>query len=115
MSCKLAIEDLNLYYGDFHALKSINMEIQPNEITAFIGPSGCGNALPAKIQMHRKSGALILLNLFDSLGNIVECRYIKKFNFTLVYASRKVRINWKLCIIRNFKFVKDSFKLPQKF
>lgn len=42
MSCKLAIEDLNLYYGDFHALKSINMEIQPNEITAFIGPSGCG-------------------------------------------------------------------------
>ena len=29
MSCKLAIEDLNLYYGDFHALKSINMEIQP--------------------------------------------------------------------------------------
>ena len=44
MSCKLAIEDLNLYYGDFHALKSINMEIQPNEITAFIGPSGCGKS-----------------------------------------------------------------------
>lgn len=40
MSCKLAIEDLNLYYGDFHALKSNHMEIQPNEITAFIGPSG---------------------------------------------------------------------------
>ena len=44
MSCKLAIEDLNLYYGDFHALKSIHMEIQPNEITAFIGPSGCGKS-----------------------------------------------------------------------
>lgn len=44
MSCKLAIEDLNLYYGDFHALKSIHMEIQPNEITAFIGSSGCGKS-----------------------------------------------------------------------
>ena len=44
MSCKLAIEDLNLYYGDFHALKSIHMEIRPNEITAFIGPSGCGKS-----------------------------------------------------------------------
>ena len=44
MSCKLAIEDLNLYYGDFHALKSIHMEIQPNEITAFIRPSGCGKS-----------------------------------------------------------------------
>ena len=47
MSCKLAIEDLNLYYGDFHALKSIHMEIQPNEITAFIGPSGCGKSTTA--------------------------------------------------------------------
>ena len=49
MSCKLAIEDLNLYYGDFHALKSINMEIQPNEITAFIGPSGCGKSTLLKV------------------------------------------------------------------
>ena len=49
MSCKLAIEDLNLYYGDFHALKSIHMEIQPNEITAFIGPSGCGKSHAAEI------------------------------------------------------------------
>ena len=36
MSCKLAIEDLNLYYGDFHALHGINMQVKPNEITAFI-------------------------------------------------------------------------------
>lgn len=39
---KFNIGNMNLYYGDFHALKDINMEIQANEITAFIGPSGCG-------------------------------------------------------------------------
>ena len=36
------IKDLNLHYGDFHALKDVNMNIPQNEITAFIGPSGCG-------------------------------------------------------------------------
>lgn len=41
---KLEIKDLNLYYGDFHALKGIQMDIPNNEITAFIGPSGCGKS-----------------------------------------------------------------------
>lgn len=41
---KFDIKDLNLYYGDFHALHGINMQIKPNEITAFIGPSGCGKS-----------------------------------------------------------------------
>ena len=41
---KFNVKDLNLYYGDFHALKNINMEIPANEITAFIGPSGCGKS-----------------------------------------------------------------------
>lgn len=41
---KFTIENLDLYYGDFQALKSINIAIQPNEITAFIGPSGCGKS-----------------------------------------------------------------------
>ena len=41
---KLSIENLNLYYGDFHALKNINMEIEAGKITAFIGPSGCGKS-----------------------------------------------------------------------
>ena len=44
MSTKFSVSDLNLYYGNFHALKSINMEIPENEITAFIGPSGCGKS-----------------------------------------------------------------------
>lgn len=41
---KFTIKDLNLHYGQFHALKSINMEIENNRVTAFIGPSGCGKS-----------------------------------------------------------------------
>ncbi|MFA6782132.1 MAG: phosphate ABC transporter ATP-binding protein, partial [Sedimentibacter sp.] len=41
---KLKIENVDLYYGEFQALKNINMNIQENEITAFIGPSGCGKS-----------------------------------------------------------------------
>ena len=35
-------ENLNLYYGENHALKDINIEIPEHQITALIGPSGCG-------------------------------------------------------------------------
>ena len=41
---KFTINDLNLYYGDFHALKSVDLHLPAKEITAFIGPSGCGKS-----------------------------------------------------------------------
>lgn len=41
---KIAVQDLNLYYGENHALKDIQMKISENAITAFIGPSGCGKS-----------------------------------------------------------------------
>lgn len=41
---KFSIENLDLNYSEFHALKDINLEIPQNEITAFIGPSGCGKS-----------------------------------------------------------------------
>ncbi len=41
---KIKIQNVNLYYDDFHALKDINMNIAEKEITAFIGPSGCGKS-----------------------------------------------------------------------
>ena len=41
---KIKIENLELYYGNFHALKNVSMEIPEKEITAFIGPSGCGKS-----------------------------------------------------------------------
>ena len=58
---KLTIQNLDLYYGDFHALKSVNLNIPAKEITAFIGPSGCG-----------KSTLLKSLNRMNDL--VKDCR-----------------------------------------
>lgn len=41
---KMKVEDLNLYYGSFHALKDISLPVPEHKITAFIGPSGCGKS-----------------------------------------------------------------------
>jgi phosphate transport system ATP-binding protein len=41
---KLAVRDLNFYYGKFHALRDINLVIPEKKVTAFIGPSGCGKS-----------------------------------------------------------------------
>ena len=49
MDTKIAIETLDLYYSEFHALKNINMRIPEKEITAFIGPSGCGKSTVLKL------------------------------------------------------------------
>lgn len=44
MSTKIMVKDLDLYYGEFQALKNVNMDIQANKVTACIGPSGCGKS-----------------------------------------------------------------------
>ena len=41
---KIEAKDVNFYYGNFHALKNINMEIEVKSVVAFIGPSGCGKS-----------------------------------------------------------------------
>lgn len=61
----MEIENLDLFYGDFQALKNVNMQIQKHEITAFIGPSGCG-----------KSTFLKSLNRMNDL--VEGCRIIGK-------------------------------------
>ncbi|MCP5283817.1 MAG: phosphate ABC transporter ATP-binding protein PstB [Burkholderiaceae bacterium] len=43
-TAKIAVRDLNFYYGKFHALKHINLDIPDRKVTAFIGPSGCGKS-----------------------------------------------------------------------
>lgn len=45
---KFDIQNMELHYGDFHAIKNVNFNIPPNEITAFIGPSGCGKSTVLK-------------------------------------------------------------------
>ncbi len=44
MAKRMELKDLNIYYGDFHAVKDVNMVIEPRAVTAFIGPSGCGKS-----------------------------------------------------------------------
>ena len=41
---KFEVSNMDLYYGNFHALKNVNISIPEKEITAFIGPSGCGKS-----------------------------------------------------------------------
>ena len=41
---KIAVRNLNFYYGSFHALKRIDLDLPENKVTAFIGPSGCGKS-----------------------------------------------------------------------
>ena len=41
---KIEVKDINFYYGGFHALKNISVEVEQNKVVAFIGPSGCGKS-----------------------------------------------------------------------
>ena len=56
MDSKMKVENLDLYYGKFKALKNINLDLPKNEITAFIGPSGCGKSTFLKRSEERRVG-----------------------------------------------------------
>ena len=67
---KISVSNLNLYYGDFHAVHDLSLEVEENEILAFIGPSGCG-----------KSSTLKCLNRMNDLviGSRVEGKILLGF------------------------------------
>jgi phosphate transport system ATP-binding protein len=44
MAKRIDISDVDIYYGDFHAVQGVSMTVQPRTVTAFIGPSGCGKS-----------------------------------------------------------------------
>ena len=80
---KISIDNMNLHYGSFHALKGINMEIPEKEITAFIGPSGCGKSTLASILMGRNKGYSGNIHIGNKeLSNVKEESIMK--NITLV-------------------------------
>jgi len=63
---KISLREVNLWYGDFHALKNISMDMGANRITAFIGPSGCGKST--------------LLKSLNRMNDLVEgCRVSGQF------------------------------------
>ena len=82
---KISIDNMNLHYGSFHALKGINMEIPEKEITAFIGPSGCGKSTLLK-SLNRmndlvegcKIDGLIALDGEDIYGNNMDVNLLRK-------------------------------------
>lgn len=82
---KISVKNMDLYYGDFHALKNINMEIESNEITAFIGPSGCGKSTLLK-SLNRMNDLVegckitgeILLDKEDIYANNFDVNLLRK-------------------------------------
>ncbi len=81
---KMQIEDFDLWYGDDQALKSINMNIEENKVTAIIGPSGCGkstlvrslNRMNDTISSVKTDGKVWLdgMNIYDQESDEVEIR-----------------------------------------
>jgi len=81
---KIKIHDLNFYYGRYHALKNINLEIFDKKVTAFIGPSGCGKSTLLRVlnriyelyPNHHALGKILLdgHNIFDSHQDINQLR-----------------------------------------
>ena len=65
---KMTVEALDLFYGDFHALRQIQMSVLPRRVTALIGPSGCGkssllrcfNRMNELIESARVTGRILL-------------------------------------------------------
>jgi len=81
---KISVKNLNFYYGKFHALKNINLEIPEGKVTAFIGPSGCGkstllrvlNRMYALYPEQRAQGEVLLdgVNLLTSKEDVALLR-----------------------------------------
>jgi phosphate transport system ATP-binding protein len=81
---KLSVEDLDVWYGDDHALKDVSMEIPEESVTALIGPSGCGkstylrclNRMNDRIKAARIEGSVELdgMEIYDPNTNLVELR-----------------------------------------
>lgn len=77
---KFDIENMDIYYGDFHAIKNVNLSVPPNEITAFIGPSGCG-----------KSTVLKSLNRMNDL--VPECKITGNITLDGVNIYKDIDVN----------------------
>ena len=72
----ILVKDLDLYYGDFQALKHVNMDIKKGQVTAFIGPSGCG-----------KSTTLKCFNRMNDLVDSCKIEGLIKINDKDIYKS----------------------------
>jgi len=94
---KITTEKLNLWYGDFHALKDINVNFEPNRITAIIGPSGCGKST--------------MLRVFNRMNDLIE--NVKTSGKVLIDGIDILNLNADLVKLR--KEVGMVFQRPNPF
>ncbi|MBX3679621.1 phosphate ABC transporter ATP-binding protein PstB [Cognatazoarcus halotolerans] len=81
---QIAFRNFNFYYGNFHALKNVNFEMEKHKVTAFIGPSGCGKSTLLRtinrmydLYPHQRAEGEILLNgenLLDPKVDVTSLR-----------------------------------------
>ena len=76
MAKRIDVENLNIFYGNFHAVKDVNLTVEPRTVTAFIGPSGCG-----------KSTVLRTLNRMHEVIPGAHCEGSVKVDGTDLYAD----------------------------
>lgn len=79
MEEKIKVEDLDLYYGDFQALHSVNLDVKENEILAFIGPSGCGKSTLLKC-LNRMNDLVIACKIEGKVTLDGEDIYAKNYD-----------------------------------
>ena len=82
---KMTVENLDLYYGDNHALKDVSMHLKEHEITAFIGPSGCGKSTFLKtlnrmndLVEHVRIEGNVMLDEENIYGDKVDTTLLRK-------------------------------------
>ena len=121
---KIEIKDMNLYYGDFHALHDIDLNIKANEITAFIGPSGCGKSTVLRTlnRMHEVipgatvTGEILLdgENIYDpkvdpvSVRNTIGMVFQKANPFPTMSIEENVVAGLKLSGEKNKKKLRET-------
>ncbi|MGZ7044134.1 MAG: phosphate ABC transporter ATP-binding protein PstB [Methanobacterium sp.] len=84
MDYRIEVEDLNVYFGESHILKNVNLSIHKNTVTSLIGPSGCGkstfirtlNRMNDLIDTFKHDGAVLLdgKDIYDTKVDVVDLR-----------------------------------------
>ena len=89
---KIDTRDVNFWYGDFHALKGISMQIEEKSVVAFIGPSGCGKSTFLRL-FNRMNDLIPATRLEGEIridGHNIYAKRMWEWFFSVLILSRKV-------------------------
>lgn len=126
---KILTKNLDVFYGDFHALKNINMDIAPYSVTALIGPSGCGkstylrvfNRMNDYIDIFRLNGEIIIDNK-DIYSEKIQLEQLRK-DVGMVFQKpnpfpksifENVAYGLKIQGVKDKKFIKERVETSLK-